>query len=133
MMTDDIPNGRRRNVSEFLRCRNDNSLNIRCEYPIGIGDRPFRLEIYHITDTPDHVLDSQFTTDIHGKFVILNHLHAFDTDSSLLDYIKSLIHCEKTAFVMIDTHGYHDLIKHSQCPFQDIQMTCSKWIERSRK
>ena len=73
--------------------------------------------------------DTQFAADIDSQLVLLDDPSAVPPGSRLTDDVHALVHVEEAALVLIDTDTDDDFVKHRECTFQNIQMTCSEGIE----
>ena len=128
-MPQDVPDCRRGNVCIFLRCRDYDSLDFGSEAAVGIGYGSFVLEVQHIADSPHNVPDAHFPANVNGKPVILDDLHAFETLRRLADYLQLLLHIEETGLVLIDAGRDDNGIKHSEGPFEYIEVPCGEGVE----
>ena len=128
-MLNDIPHCGGRDVGELLGCRDYDGLDIRGQAPVGIGYRPLVLEIQHVPDTPDYVMDSQFPARIDSEGVVFYDVHPFKVTYDLTDDVHSLFHREESPLVLVDTHSHGNLVEHRKGPLEDIEMAGSEWIE----
>ena len=70
-MLEKIPHGSRRYMGIFLSGRYDDCLDIRSELAVCIGNRPLRLEVYHVPDATDNVPDAELAAFVDSQIVIL--------------------------------------------------------------
>ena len=117
-------------MSILLSSRNDDSLDLRSQFAVGISYRPFRLEVYHIADTAHNMAYATLTACINGEITIFYHTDSIQSGSRLSDDFEFLFIGEETSFVNIDTYSDNHLIKHAQSSFENVQMTSCKRIER---
>ena len=123
----------RRYMGELLGSRNYYSLDVRSKLAVCICNRAFGLEIDHVSDTSDDMMDAQLAALVDRKVVILDDADTFKTCRCLTDDLYSLLIREKSSLIYIDSHCYDYLIKHSQGPLQDVEMACGEWVKRPRK
>ena len=132
-MLKQVTHSSRRNMRKLLGSRNDDGLDIRSQFTVGIRNRPLCLEIDHVPDATHNVPDAQFAALVDGQVVILDDTHALKTGSGLTDDLHPLFIGEESPFVYIDTDSHDHFVKHRKSPLQDIEMAGCKRIERSRK
>ena len=132
-MLEDIAHSSRRDMSKFLSSRNDYRLDLRGKPAVSISDGPLRLEIYHIPYTSYDMADAELATDVDREVIIMKDTHSFNPGSGLTYDIDLLFAGEEPLLSYVYSHCDDNLIKHRQGSLQDVQMACSKWVERSRE
>ena len=100
----------------------DDSVHLRGQMAVRVGDRLLIVEVGHIPHSPDNMADSELSADVDGKSLVVNDLHSIHAFGSLTDDVLALLHSEETTLILIDSHGHDDLVKNGQSPCQDIQM-----------
>lgn len=120
-------------MRKLLGGRDDDGLDFRRQFPVRVCYGTLRLEINHIPDTAHDVPDAELVTSIYGEVVILDDAHPLKPLDCLTDDVDTLVHIEEAAFVLIDSDSHDHFVEHCQCPFQYIQMSCSKRVERPRE
>src|SRR5574344_2209029 len=75
MMADKVSDSRRRNMCEFLCCRNDDGFYLGSKPAVCIGNGALVLKVKHIPDAPDNVPDVSLAAYIHSKPIIFNNFN----------------------------------------------------------
>ena len=123
----------RRYMGELLGSRNYYSLDVRSKLAVCICNRALGLEIDHVPDTSDDMMDAQLAALVDRKVVILDDADTFHACRSLPDDVHSFFVREESPLVYIDSNGNDYLIEHCQCSLEDVQMSCRERVERSRE
>ena len=110
-MPDKVADGRRRDMGKFLRGRYYDGFEVGCEQAVGIGYRPFVLEVEHIAHAPDYMLDTQRVAEIDGETVVIDYRYPIELFYGLKNDVAALLVVKKPALVLIDTDGDYDFVK----------------------
>lgn len=132
-MLEQVSHCRRRYVSILLSSRYYDGLDLRSQLSVCIGNRPLGLEVYHVANAPHDMIYAELTAYVYGQGVILYDTYALEACSRLLYYAYALLVREEAALVNVDTDSHHDFIEHRKGPLENIEMSRSKRIERSRE
>ena len=132
-MFEKIPHGSRRYMGIFLSGRYYDRLDIRSELAVCIGNRPLRLEVYHVPDATHDVPDAELAAFVDSQIVILDDADTFKACRCLPYDVDPLFIRKESSLVYIDSYCNDYFVKHGQGPLQNIEMARSKGIERSRK
>ena len=128
-MLEQVSDRCRRNMGELLGSRNYYRLDIRSKLAVCICNRAFGLEIDHVPDTSDDMMDTQLAALVDRKVVILDDADTFHACCSLPDDVHSFFVREESPLVYIDSHGNDNLIEHRQGSLENVQMSCSERVE----
>ncbi len=130
-MAEEVADCGRGDMGVLLGCRDDYSLDFRSELAVGVGDGAFRLKVYHVADSPDDVVDTEFAALVYGQAVILDDADSFKTCCGLSDDGYPFFIGEEAAFADVHADSYDDFVEHCQCAFQNIQMARCEGVEGS--
>ncbi len=133
MVAENVADCAGRNVCKLLGGRDDDGLDLRSQPAVGIGNRPFVLEVQHVAYTPDNVAYAEVAAHVNGEPVIFNYLNIVQPGSGLAYNAFLLLIGVEARFVLVDAYCDHYIVEHGEGAAQNIQVTGRKGIERSRE
>ena len=122
LVADHIAHGGRRDVGIFLGGRDDDSVDLGSKMPVCICNRLLIVEVRHVADSPDDVLYTKLTADVHGKAVVTYDPDPLQVLSGLGYDVLALLHGEKAFFSLVDSNGHDYLVEDREGPGKDVQM-----------
>ena len=131
MVLEDVPHRTGGDMGELLGRRNDDGLDVRGQAAVRVGDGALGLEVDHVPDTADDVVDAQFVAGVDGEVAILDDRDAGKPLRSLPDDVEPLLHVEEAALVLVDTHGDDHFVEHREGTLENVQMTGRERVERA--
>lgn len=120
-------------MRELLGGGNDDGIHFGSHTLVGIGYGSLVLEIEHIADTSDNMPYPQFAAYVHRKPVVFDYADAGNVLRSLAYDVHTLVHVIESGLVLVDADRDDHLVKHSERPAQNVEVTGREGIEGSRE
>ena len=90
MVPEDIADSAGRDVRELLGGGDYYRFNLRRKPAVGVRDAALRLEIEHVSYSPDYMFDAKRAADVDSEAVVGDDGHPFDKSKGLRIILQSL-------------------------------------------
>ena len=120
-------------MGELLGRGDDYGLYVRGHAAVGVGYRPFVLEVEHVPDPAHDMVYAQLAADVDGQPVIFDHAHPVHAGDGLPYDILFLGVGEETHLVLVDSYGDDHVVEHGQGAGEYVEVPGREGVEGPRE